>query len=127
MLDIKYVRENLDDVQAAINNRNGSFDKEKFSNLDINRRKFISVEEELSAKRNAASKSIGMLMGQGKKEEAEQAKEEVRKINEELEQAKAKREAADAELKDFVMAIPNMPHPTTPIGKDENDNPEVRK
>lgn len=127
MLDIKYVRENLDDVVKALKNRNMDFDSAKFSSLDENRRKLIAEEEELQAKRNSSSKQIGMLMGQGKKDEAENAKTEVKNINEKLDLLKEKREETDNELKTFMMSVPNVPHESTPIGADENDNPEVRK
>ena len=127
MLDSKFVRENLDLVKAAMKNRNASFDEKKFSKLEEDRRKCIAVEEELQATRNSASKKIGELMSQGKKDDAEKAKDEVRKINDKLEKAKANREKTDNELKEFMLAIPNMPHESTPVGKDENDNPEVRK
>lgn len=127
MLDIKYVRENLDLVQQAMKNRNAEFDKDSFLQMEENRRKLIATEEELQAKRNSTSKQIGQLMSQGKKDEAEAVKTEVREINEKLEKAKAGREQADNNLKTFMMAIPNIPHESTPVGKDEDDNPEVRK
>lgn len=126
MLDIKYVRENMDVVVEAMKNRNAEFDKKKFAKLEEERRTCISSEEELQAGRNVASKQIGAMMSQGKKDEAEKAKDEVRKINEQLEHAKLARETVDKALKDFMMAVPNMPHETTPVGKDENDNSEVR-
>ena len=127
MLDIKYVRENTDAVVAALKNRNVEFDKSKFAKLEEDRRKCIAAEEELQAERNAASKKIGEMMSQGKKDEAEKAKEEVRKINEKLEKATDARGRADGGLREFMLAIPNLPHESTPVGKDENDNPEVRK
>ena len=126
MLDMKYVRENTDAVVAAMKNRNAEFDQAKFVKLEEERRTCIAAEEELQAGRNAASKQIGALMSQGKKDEAEKAKDEVRKINEKLEHAKEAREKADTELREFMMAIPNLPHESTPVGADENDNPEVR-
>ena len=127
MLDIKFVRENLDAVETAMKNRNSSFDKEKFVKLDEARRDLIAKAEDLQAKRNAASKSIGELMRNGKRNEAEAAKDDVRKINDELESAGKKRDEAEAALKQFIMAVPNMPHETTPVGADENDNPEIRR
>ena len=127
MLDAKFVRENLDAVAEAMANRNFSWNSERFVQLDDERRKAIAAAEELQAQRNATSKSIGKMMGQGLKEEAEAAKEQVRRINEQLEEASATREAAEAALREMLMATPNMPHETTPVGKDENDNPEVRR
>lgn len=127
MLDAKFVRENLDAVAEAMANRNFTWNSERFVQLDDERRKAIAAAEELQAQRNATSKSIGKMMGQGLKEEAEAAKEQVRRINEQLEEASATRESAEAALREMLMATPNMPHETTPVGKDENDNPEVRR
>ena len=127
MLDIKFVRENQDLVAQAMANRNAKWDAEKFAELDEARRASIAEEEALQAKRNAASKEIGKLMGQGKREEAEAIKEEVNALKGQLEAASAKREEVDAALKTILMSTPNIPHETTPIGKDENDNPEVRR
>lgn len=127
MLDIKFVRENLEAVETAMKNRNTVFDKETFTNLEESRRACIAEEEDLQSKRNTASKKIGALMGQGKAEEAESAKEEVRQINEKLDSAKAAREKVDEDLRLFMLALPNIPHESTPVGADENDNPEIRK
>ena len=65
MLDIRYVRENLDAVVKAMENRNATFDADKFTELDEARRSSISQEESLQAERNRMSKEIGKLMGQG--------------------------------------------------------------
>lgn len=127
MLDIKFVRENQEAVAQAMKNRNASWDASKFSELDEARRTAISEEENLQAKRNATSKSIGAMMAAGKKEEAEAAKEEVRKINEQLEGATAKRAAVDEELHNILLNTPNIPGPNTPVGKDETENPERRR
>lgn len=127
MLDTKFVRENLDAVKEAMENRNSSFDDAAFIDLDARRREFIAQEEALQSERNKISKQIGALMKEGKKDEAEAAKERVRVINEELESAAEKRQQADADLRDLLLATPNMPDESTPIGKDENDNPEVMR
>ncbi len=127
MLDLRYVRENLDDVARAMENRNAHFDAQRFTELDEMRRSAISEEESLQAQRNKTSKEIGALMKQGDKEKAEAAKEEVRAINEKLAQASERRAQADSALQELLLATPNMPDATTPIGKDENDNPEVRR
>ena len=127
MLDIKYVRENQEAVAEAMRNRNASWDAERFSSLDESRRAAIVKEEALQQERNAASKSIGEMMREGKKEEAEAAKERVRAINEELDEISAKREAVDAELHDLMLHVPNIPCAATPVGKDETENPERRR
>ena len=75
MLDIKFVRENPDAIDVAMANRQTSWDREKFFELDDERRAVITEVEELQATRNAESKKIGALMKEGKKDEAEAAKE----------------------------------------------------
>ena len=127
MLDIKFVRENQEAVAQAMRNRHASWDAERFSRLDEERRAAIVEEEGLQAERNATSKAIGQMMAQGKKEEAEEAKARVRTINEKLDVVGKKREDADGKLRDMLMHTPNMPDATTPVGDDENDNPEVRR
>ena len=127
MLDIKYVRENLDAVAQAMKNRNAPWDSERFTALDEERRAAIAEEEALQAERNAASKAIGALMKEGKKAEADEAKEQVRVINEKLESAGARRDQAEAAVRQILMTTPNIPHPTTPIGASEDDNPEIRR
>lgn len=127
MLDLKYVRENQEAVACAMKNRNASWDAERFSQLDDARRAAIAKEEALQADRNAASKAIGQMMAQGKTDEAEAAKERVRAVNEELAAAGREREEADTALRELLMSTPNMPADSTPVGADENDNPEVRR
>lgn len=127
MLDIKFVRENQEAVAEAMKNRNASWDAARFSELDEARRASIQEEETLQAERNATSKLIGKMMGEGKKDDAEAAKDRVRAINERLEEVSAKREAVDGELRDMLMRTPNMPDATTPVGASEDDNPEVRR
>lgn len=127
MLDIRFVRENQEAVAEAMRNRNFAWDAQKFSDLDEQRREAIAAEEALQAQRNKSSKEIGAMMAAGKKEEAEAAKERVRQINEELAAASAKRAAADEELRTILVSSPNLPSDETPVGADENDNPEVRR
>ncbi len=127
MLDIKFVRENQEAVDEAMRNRNAAWDGSAFAELDEERRRAIQEEEALQAERNAASKEIGRMMGQGLKEDAEAVKERVRAINDELAEVSRRREVADNALRDMLLATPNMPDAATPVGKDENDNPEVRR
>lgn len=127
MLDIKFVREHQDVVAQAMKNRNGSWDSDAFNELDESRRSLISEEEGLQARRNAASKEIGRLMREGKNEEAEAAKESVRVINEKIAEASAKRDEAERALTELLSHVPNLPSDTTPVGKDETENPEIRR
>ncbi len=127
MLDIRFVREHLDEVATAMKNRNHSWDSEYFQELDESRRSVIGQEEELLNQRNVLSKSIGKLIGEGKKEEAEAAKAQVTELKDRIAQLSAKRAEVEDKLNDLLMGTPNMPADSTPVGKDENDNPEVRR
>ena len=128
MLDIKFVRENPDLVDKACESRqNAHWDREKFFELDEERRSVIAEVEALQAVRNSASKEIGQLMREGKKEEAEAKKAEVAANKERIATLDDRRDAVEKELFDLVAAIPNIPHEDVPYGKDDSDNPEVRR
>ena len=128
MLDIKFVRENPDLVDKACESRqNAHWDREKFFELDEERRSVIAEVEALQAARNSASKEIGQMMREGKKEEAEAKKAEVAANKERIATLDDRRDAVEKELFDLVAAIPNIPHEDVPYGKDDSDNPEVRR
>ena len=110
MLDIKFVRENPDLVDKACESRqNAHWDREKFFELDEERRSVIAEVEALQAARNSASKEIGQLMREGKKEEAEAKKAEVAANKERIATLDDRRDAVEKELFDLVAAIPNIP------------------
>ena len=127
MLDIRYVREHLEEVAQAMKNRNASWDSSRFTELDEGRRAAIVEVEALQQERNAASKSIGKMMAEGKKDEAEAAKERVRAINDQIAQLEARRDEVEAQLNDMLAHTPNIPNGNTPVGKDETENPEIRR
>ena len=127
MLDIKFVRDNQEAVAEAMRNRHADWDGEKFAQLDEARRAAIMKEEALQAERNTLSKQIGVLMKDGKRDEADAAKARVAEIKDELVGASDEREEIDAKLQDLLLHTPNMPSDTTPVGDDEDDNPEVRR
>lgn len=128
MLDIKFVRENPDLVDKSCESRqNAHWDREKFFELDEERRNVIAEVESLQAERNAVSKQIGLLMREGKKEEAEAAKEQVAANKDRIAELDQRRGEVEVELTALVAAIPNIPDASVPYGKDDSDNPEVRK
>ena len=128
MLDIKFVRENPDLVDKSCESRqNAHWDREKFFELDEERRSVIAEVESLQAERNAVSKQIGLLMREGKKEEAEAAKEQVAANKDRIAELDQRRGEVEEELTALVAAIPNIPDASVPYGKDDSDNPEVRK
>ena len=111
MLDIKFVRENPDVVDKSCASRqNAHWDRERFFELDEERRSVIAEVEKLQADRNAASKQIGLLMKQGKKEEAQAAKAQVTANKDRISELNEKRSAVEKDLFDLVAAIPNIPH-----------------
>ena len=126
MLDIRFVRENPDAVESAMASRSQMWDKERFLELDTQRRMAISKVESLQAQRNAISKRIGELMRSGSQQEAEAAKDDVRLINEQLSQLEEERTASEEALEEMMLALPNLPSDTTPFGKSE-DQHRVRR
>ena len=125
---IKFVRENPDLVDKSCESRqNAHWDREKFFELDEERRSVIAEVESLQAERNAVSKQIGLLMREGKKEEAEAAKEQVAANKDRIAELDQRRGEVEEELTALVAAIPNIPDASVPYGKDDSDNPEVRK
>ncbi len=128
MLDIKFVRENPDLVDQSCSSRqNAHWDRGRFFELDEERRRVISEVEGLQAERNAASKKIGELMREGKRDEAEAAKTRVAASKERIAELDTRRSEVEADLFDLVSRIPNIPDSTVPYGKDDSDNPEVRR
>ncbi len=128
MLDIKFVRENPDVIDAACASRqNAHWDREKFFELDAERRSVIAEVESLQAERNAISKQIGLFMREGKKDEAEVAKQQVSANKERIAELDQRRGSVEEELTSLVAAIPNIPDESVPYGVDDSDNPEVRR
>ena len=128
MLDIKFVRENPDVIDAACASRqNAYWDREKFFELDAERRSVIAEVESLQAERNAISKQIGLFMREGKKDEAEAAKQQVSANKERIAELDQRRGSVEEELTSLVAAIPNIPAESVPYGVDDSDNPEVRR
>ena len=126
MLDARWVRDNIDVVKDALAKRRGSWDLDRFLALDEERRELISKVESRQARRNEASKAIGALMKDGKRDEAEASKEEVRAINAEIEEWDRHLKEVDAKLRGLMLTIPNMPDASVPSGCDESENVEVR-
>ena len=130
MLDIKFLRTNPDIVKQNIKNK---FQDEKLPlvdqviELDKEYRESKTRAEALRANRNKVSKQIGMLMGQGKKEEAEEIKKQVTDMAEELEALSVKETELEEEIRKIMLVIPNIIDPSVPIGKDDSENVEIER
>ncbi len=127
MLDARFVRENIDLVRTALANRGTAWDLEGFLALDGERRALIGRVEGLQARRNEVSKTIGELVKAGDREAADARKDEVRLINEEIASLEDRAGAVDAQVRELLMTIPNVPHESVPVGADETENVEVRR
>lgn len=130
MLDIKFLRENPDAVKENI--------KKKFQDhklpmvdeviaLDAELRTTKTEVETLRSKRNKASKLIGGLMAQGKKDEAEEIKAEIAKEGDRIDELTAKENVLEEKIKKIMMVIPQMIDPSVPIGKDDSENVEITR
>ncbi len=130
MIDIKFLRENPDVVKQNIKNK---FQDHKLClvdeviDLDLKNREVTLKGDELRASRNTLSGQIGILMKSGKKDEAEEIKLQVKKINDELVENEKLEEHYSAEIKERMMKIPNIIDPSVPIGKDDSENVEVQR
>ena len=130
MLDLKFVRENPEAVKQNIRNK---FQDNKLPlvdeviELDELNRAAKQEGDALRAERNKLSKQIGGLMGQGKKEEAEELKKQVTAASDHLAELEEKERELDEKIKKIMMTIPNIIDPSVPIGKDDSENVEVQR
>ena len=130
MLDIKFLRENPDVVKKNIENK---FQNEKLPlvdeviELDQKKRDAQQEADSLRANRNKISKEIGALMGQGKKEEAEEAKKKVAEFANRLSELEVLEKEYDEKILKNMMVIPNIIDPSVPIGKDDSENVEITR
>ena len=127
MLDIQLLRNHTADVAKRLAARGYEFDTARFEAIEAKRKALQVQTEEWQAARNTLSKQIGALKGQGKHDEAQAVMDQVGTIKSQLEQAANDLDAVQNELDQWLIAIPNLPHESVPVGNDENDNVEVRK
>jgi seryl-tRNA synthetase len=128
MLDLNFVRANLEKVKKALIDRNFPTDGlEKFAELDAERRRVIGEADKINQLRNASSKEIGALMQSGKKDEAEAKKTEVAGLKEKQTEFEKLRDEAENAMHDLLAGLPNIPADDVPVGDDEGANKEVRR
>lgn len=128
MLDLQFVRENLEIVKKALESRNFPTEGlEKFAELDAERRRVIGEADAINQKRNSSSKEIGALMQAGKREEAEAKKAEVSGLKDKQSELEKQRDEAENAMRDLLSHLPNIPADGVPVGADESANVEVRR
>ncbi|MEO6655770.1 MAG: serine--tRNA ligase, partial [Pyrinomonadaceae bacterium] len=128
MLDLHFVRENLDAVRRALKNRNFPAESlDKFVELDTERRRVIGDADKINQSRNVASKEIGSLIQAGKHEAADAKKPEVAGLKDRQTDLEHERDEVDAAMHELLAGLPNIPAEGVPVGADEFANVEIRK
>jgi seryl-tRNA synthetase len=128
MLDLNYVRENIEKVRAALQSRGGPVQAlDDFARADAERRRVIAESDQLNAERNASSREIGALMKEGKQAEAETRRKEVGALKDHISELDQLRDKTEAQMRELLSTLPNVPHESVPVGKSEADNVEIRR
>lgn len=127
MLDIKIIRENPDKVKAALKTRNADYDSyiDEILEIDEKRRKLSTETDALKAEQNKVSKQIPIMKKKGENTDAVMA--EMKEISEKIKNDNAVISELETKQRDTLLRIPNIPSETTPIGKDDSENVELRK
>ena len=127
MLDIKIIRENPDRVKAALKTRNADYDSyiDEILEIDEKRRKLSTETDALKAEKNKVSKQIKMMKKIGENTDSVMA--EMKEISEKIKNDNAVISELETKQRDTLLRIPNIPSETTPIGKDDSENVELRK
>ncbi|HWR07150.1 serine--tRNA ligase [Sporomusa sp.] len=125
MLDIKFVRDNADKVEQALNNRGAAISLDEFISREKERRELLAEVELLKNKRNTVSQEISKKKKSG--ENADDMIQEMREVGDKISAIDTKIKNAEAVLDGIIMSIPNVPHDSVPVGKDEHGNKETRR
>jgi seryl-tRNA synthetase len=126
MLDLHFVRENLEKVREAFEKRHFETDAlDVFVELDKERREVIGESDQVNQQRNTSSREIGALMQSGKRDEAEEKKKEVAGLKQRQQDLERKRSEVEGEMDNLLAGLPNIPADDVPVGTDESDNKEV--
>ncbi len=125
MLDPKYIRENIELVREALNKRKEDIDLDRFLLLDRDRREYITKVEQLKSRRNTVSQEIAQL--KRNKQAADHLINEMQEVSKSIKEYDDKIRKVEDDLKEFLLTIPNIPHPSVPVGETDDDNVVVRK
>ena len=125
MLDQRFVRNNPDVVKQAVANKNEQVDVDQFLDLDVRRRELLQTSESLKQQRNTVSDDIARMKRGG--EDASGQIKEMREVSARIKGIDADLAAIQDRLHDMLARMPNIPHPSVPVGRDESANVEVRR
>lgn len=124
MLDVRFVRQNLEAVREALRSRGAEVDLDRFTQLDGRRRELLVEVEQLKSVRNRTSEEIAELKRTGV--DAREKVLAMRRLSEEIKKLDGEIAGVEAVLTDFMLGVPNLPHQSVPFGRDEKDNAVVR-
>jgi len=124
MLDLKFVRANLDVVAKACQVRGVEVDLEAFTRLDESRRSLLAEGEELKRQRNTMSQEVGRLKKEGRP--SQDIQDRVKSVSARIKELDGELAQVQAALDEWLLTVPNIPHQSTPLGRGEADNPTVR-
>lgn len=125
MLDLRYVRDHIDEIREKTEQRDAEVDFDSFLELDVLRRQLLKEVESLRYQKNTVSDTIAKLKKE--KKDASQEIENMRALSQRIKDLDNKLQDTEAALKDIMLIIPNIPHSSVAIGKSSEDNPEVRR
>ena len=125
MLEIKYVRKNLSLIEEALKNRGGNVDLASFMSIEKERRDIIQVLENHQNKRNVVSNDIARMKKEGVN--ADDLVLEMREVSAKVKELDKQLTDIDEKVNAILYTLPNIPHASVPVGRDENDNPEIRR
>ena len=125
MLDMKFIREHAEEVKENLVNRHNPFDLDHVLDLDQKRRELLQQTEVLKSQKNAASKMIAQAKKEGR--DASKDIEDMREVGKKISAIDSELASIEAELKELLLHIPNMADKSVPVGKDDSENPEVRR
>jgi seryl-tRNA synthetase len=125
MLDVKYLRDHIDEVKERIGTRGTAIDWESFLELDAVRRELLQEVESLRCQRNEVSEKIASMKKE--KKDASQEIENMRLVSQRIKELDGVFQDREAALKGLILTIPNVPHASVAVGKSSADNPEIRR
>jgi len=125
MLDIKFIRENVDKVNKKLKERRIEIDLHQILKIDEERRELRQISEELKHRRNVVSEEIGRLKRE--KQDTTEKQEEMRKVSQEIKELDQRLKAIEEKLHQLLLWVPNLPHDTVPVGAGSDDNVEIKQ
>jgi seryl-tRNA synthetase len=125
MHDLSFFRNHVEAIRTRLESRGFTLDTEAFQGLDRRRRQCVTESEQLKAERNQATAEIGKLRKSGA--DTAERQQAVRAMGERIAELDAEANKVDAEFRDVLARVPNVPHESVPVGKSEHDNVEVRR